>query len=128
MSVEDVEILKERALKFLNNAERLIDEGIYDLAAFNLQQFVELYLKYKLFLIAGEYPKTHSLKRLIKEIGKFLKKEQEVKLFLEKNIDRISNLENAYIVARYIPTEFEKKEVENMLEVAKKIKEFFDQL
>ncbi len=128
MSVEDAEILKERALKFLKNAERLLDDGVYDLAAFNLQQFVELYLKYKLFLIAGEYPKTHSLKRLIKEIGKFLRKEQEVREFLEENIDRIANLENAYITARYIPTEFERKEVENMLEVAKKIREFVDRL
>ena len=128
MSIEDVEILKERSLKFLRNAEKLLNDDIYDLAAFNLQQFVELYLKYKLFLIAGEYPKTHSLKRLIKEIGKFLKKEQEVRTFIEENIDRLSNLENAYITARYIPTEFERREVENMLEVAKKIMEFVDQL
>ena len=48
--------------------------------------------------------------------------------FLEENIDRIANLENAYITARYFPTEFERKEVENMLEVAKKIKEFVDEL
>jgi len=128
MSIEDAEILKERALKFLKNAEKLLNDGIYDLAAFNLQQSVELYLKYKLFLIAGEYPKTHSLKRLIKEISKFLKKEQEVRIFMEENIDRISNLENAYITARYIPTEFERKEVENMLEVARKIMEFVDRL
>ena len=128
MSLEDVNVLKERAIKFLKNAERLFDEKVYDIAAFNVQQFVELYLKYKLFIFAGEYPKTHSIKRLIKELGKFAKKEQEVYNFLEDNIDRISNLENAYITARYLPTEFEKKEVENMIDVAKKIKNFVDEL
>jgi len=128
MSVDDVEILRERALKFLKNAEFLLENGVYDLAAFNIQQFVELYLKYKLFLMAGEYPKTYSLKRLLKEIGKISGRESEVLKFLEENIDRIANLENAYITARYIPTEFERKEVENMLEVAKKIKELVDGL
>ena len=57
MSLEDAKILESRAIKFLKNAERLFDEGVYDLAAFNAQQFVELYLKYKLFLAAGEYQK-----------------------------------------------------------------------
>ena len=100
MSIDDVKILKERALKFLKNAEFLFENEVYDLAAFNAQQFVELYLKYKLFLMAGEYPKTHSLKRLLREIGKISGKEREVLRFLEENIDRIANLENAYITAR----------------------------
>lgn len=62
MSLEEIEILKERAEKFLKNGEELLKSGVYDLAAFNIQQFVELYLKYKLFLLAGDYPKTHSIK------------------------------------------------------------------
>ncbi len=128
MSLEDAEILKERAIKFLETAEMLFDKSIYDLSAFNAQQFVELYLKYKLFVVIGEYPKTHSIKRLMKELGKSLKKEVEVIKFLEENIDRISNLENAYITARYIPTEFEGKEAENIIEIAKKIRSFVDKL
>jgi len=47
---------------------------------------------------------------------------------MQENIDRISNLENAYITSRYIPSEFERKEVENMLEVAKKIRKLVDGL
>ncbi len=62
MSLEEVEILKERAEKFLMNGEHLLKNGIYDLAAFNIQQFVELYLKYKLFLLVGDYLKTCSIK------------------------------------------------------------------
>ena len=100
---------------------------MFDLAAFNIQQSVELYLKYKLFLLAGDYPKTHSIK-LLKEIGKVTAKLEEVRSFMDEHIDGISNLENAYITSRYIPSEFERKEVENMLNLAKRIKEFVDEL
>ena len=126
MSLEELEILKERALKFLQNGERLLEEGILDLAAFNLQQFAELYLKFKLAVLTGNYPKTHSIKRLLKELGKASGGEKKVIEFMNENIDRISNLENAYITSRYIPVEFEELEVRNMLEIARKIKEFVD--
>jgi len=128
MSLEEIEILKERALKFLKNAEYLLQNKVLDLAAFNIQQFVELYLKYKLFLLVGDYSKTHSIKRLLKEIGKASNKEAILREFMEQNIDRISNIENAYITSRYIPSEFEMKEVENMFELGKKIVEFVDEL
>ncbi|WP_290597154.1 MULTISPECIES: HEPN domain-containing protein [unclassified Archaeoglobus] len=55
-------------------------------------------------------------------------KEKEIARFMEDNIDRISNLENAYITSVYIPSEFERKEVENMLEIAGKIRGLVDSL
>jgi HEPN domain-containing protein len=128
MSLEEIEILRERAEKFLKNGEYLLNNEVYDLAAFNIQQFVELYLKYKLFILSGDYPKTHSIKKLLKEIGKVTVKLDEVRSFMDEHIDGISNLENAYITSRYIPSEFERKEVENMLNLAKKIREFVDGL
>ncbi|AEA46807.1 HEPN domain-containing protein [Archaeoglobus veneficus] len=128
MSVEEIEILRDRAEKFLRNGEYLLHSGVFDLAAFNIQQFVELYLKYKLFLLAGDYPKTHSIKKLLKEIGKITGKLEKIRAFMEENIDGISNLENAYITSRYIPSEFERKEVENMLDLAKRIRELVDGL
>lgn len=128
MSSEEIEVLKERAIKFLRNGEHLLHEDVLDIAAFNIQQFVELYLKYKLFLLAGDYPKTHSIKRLLKDIGKLGKKETELSNFMKENIDGISNIENAYITSRYIPSDFERVEVENMLKLSKKIKEFVDKL
>ncbi len=50
MSFEEAEILKERAEAFLINAKRLIEEGFYDIAAFNLEQYCQLILKYKLLI------------------------------------------------------------------------------
>ncbi|WP_456330758.1 HEPN domain-containing protein [Archaeoglobus sp.] len=128
MGIEEIEILRERAEKFMENGEYLLSKGVLDIAAFNIQQSVELYLKYKLFQIAGDYPKTHSIKRLLKEIGKVTEKIEKVRSFMEENIDGISNLENAYITSHYIPTEFEIREVENMLKLAKKIRSFVDEL
>lgn len=41
---------------------------------------------------------------------------------MEEHTNGISNLENAYITSRYIPSEFKRKEVENMLNLAKKLR------
>ncbi|RLI81430.1 DNA-binding protein [Archaeoglobales archaeon] len=128
MAFEEIEILKKRAIRFLENGIELLEKNILDLAAFNFQQFSELYLKYRLAEISGEYPKTHSIKRLLKELATLKSKEKDVTDFLEKNIDRISNLENAYITSRYIPVEFERKEVENMKEMVEKLKDFVDSI
>ncbi len=64
----------------------------------------------------------------MKEIGKATGKFEEIRKFMIENIGGISNLENAYITSRYIPTEFEREEVENMLRLAKKIRELVDEL
>jgi len=128
VAFEEIEILKKRAIRFLENGIELLEKNILDLAAFNFQQFSELYLKYRLAEISGEYPKTHSIKRLLKELATLKSKEKDVTDFLEKNIDRISNLENAYITSRYIPVEFERKEVENMKEMVEKLKDFVDSI
>jgi HEPN domain-containing protein len=47
LSFEEAELIRERAQMFLENAKRLIEEGFYDLAAFNIEQYCQLILKYK---------------------------------------------------------------------------------
>jgi len=64
MSFEEVEVLRRRAEAFLRNAKRLVEEGEYDLAVFNLEQYCQLLLKYRLLIWTGSYPRTHSLRRL----------------------------------------------------------------
>jgi len=68
LSFEEIELLKRRANAFLHNAERLIEEGEWDLAMFNLEQYCRLTLKYKLAK-KGAYPRTHSLRSLIRMLG-----------------------------------------------------------
>lgn len=69
MSFEEAEILKRRAEAFLRNAERLMKDKEWDLAMFNLEQFCQLILKYKLFVKKGSYLKTHSLRTLIRTLA-----------------------------------------------------------
>jgi hypothetical protein len=70
VSFEEAELLRLRAETFLRNAERLYAEGEYDLAAFGVEQYCQLMLKYKLLLKTGAYPHTHSLIRLVRELAK----------------------------------------------------------
>jgi len=53
-------VLRRRAEGFLRNAVRLVDEGQTDLAIFNLEQYCQLVLKYKLLIAKGTYVRTHS--------------------------------------------------------------------
>jgi len=113
-----------RAKAFLENAEQLYNRGLHDLAAFSLEQAVQLLLEYKLLLIAGSYPRTHSIRRLFRALIE-LTGDSDLESFHLENINIVGDLESAYIAARYLPVEFEKKEVENMLVFARK---FFEKL
>lgn len=113
MSQAEGQFLQKRAQEFLENAQGLLDEGKYALAAFNFEQAAQLFLKHALFLQLGDFPKTHSLKRLLKELGEATQREK-LDSFAKENADVLANLENAYFTARYFPVEFEVREVKNM--------------
>jgi len=81
---------------------------------------VQLLLKYRLLLIADSYPRTHSIRRLFRVLIELMRSSDLENFYLE-NINIVGDLESAYIAARYLPVEFEKKEVENMLVFAKKL-------
>ena len=102
MSFEEAEILKRRAKAFLRNAIRLLDEKEYDLAIFNIEQYCQLILKYKLLVKKGSYPRTHSIRRLIRELGEV---NSVVLKFVNdiKNLHYIARIEEAYISSRYLP-------------------------
>ena len=115
MSFEEAELLRLRAEAFLRNAERLYAEGEYDLAAFNVEQYCQLMLKYKLLLKTGTYPRTHSLIRLVKELAKIARGAEK----LLEDILILTKIEDAYIGSRYLPRRYEREEVEAMLRFAK---------
>jgi HEPN domain-containing protein len=118
-SFDDSLFLKRRAQSFLENAKRNLEENNIDLAAFSVEQSVQLFLKFILFQKKGDYPKTHSLKVLFKEISNFI---PEFKKLFEDNLQLIGNLESAYIGARYLPMIFLDEEVRMMINFAEKVK------
>lgn len=113
MSFEEVEIIRKRAEAFLNNAERLMVEGQWDLAVFNLEQYCQLYLKYKLLYLKGSYPRTHSIRMLIRMLAQTKPEILEL-VENEAHLHYVARLEEAYIVARYLPYAFEEKEVKDI--------------
>lgn len=114
MSFEEAELIRKRAEAFLRNAERLIKEEDYDLAAFNIEQYCQLILRYKLLVKKGSFSRTHSLRRLIREFGEINK--NILKLVEDvKNLHYVARIEEAYIASRYLPVTYEKNEVEDLL-------------
>ncbi len=120
MSFEEAEIIRRRAHAFLRNAEHLIEVGDYDIAAFSLEQYCQLILKYKLLIKKGTYPRTHSLRRLIRELSTYNK---DVLRLLDdvRNLHYIARLEEAYISSRYLPIIYEESEVRDLLRFVKEV-------
>jgi HEPN domain-containing protein len=78
-----------------------------------------MYLKYFLAIKLGEFPKTHSLKRLFMEIKDLCLEAYNI---FEENIGTFGDIESAYITSRYFPTEFLEKEISQMLGVADEVR------
>lgn len=114
MSFEEAEILRRRAEAFLMSAIDLLSKDVADLAIFNLEQYCQLILKYKLLIKKGSYSRTHSLRRLIRELGEI---DSRILVLVNdvKNLHYIARLEEANIVARYLPMEYEVSEVKDIL-------------
>ncbi len=64
------ELLKNRALGFPRDARMDFENRDYDLVLFHIEQFAQLYSKYLLFKRIGDYPKTHSLLRLLSDLAR----------------------------------------------------------
>lgn len=123
-----VDFLKEKADAFLDNAKYNILKKRWFLAAFHLEQTCQLYLKYYLFLKIRRFPKTHSLKELLEGIGKAYKQKRETEKILREKANIIGDLDQAYLTSRYLPVEFSKYQIENMLTFAQELIKFLKRL
>jgi HEPN domain-containing protein len=120
------EFLKERADEFVKLAEYAYKRKKYDLAMFNLEQAVQLYLKYKIWQKLGDFRKTHSIKNLLKDFGKVYKKSKKIKKLINDNLKLIRDLEIAYIESRYLPAQFLKEDVDKAFEFIEELKNILD--
>ena len=122
MRREKIKTFEERADAFLDTAWYNFQNKRYDLAAFNIEQAVQLYVKTKLLKLTGEFPRTHNLVVLLKELSSVFK-EKEVEEFIKNEMESLTKMADIYITSRYYDREFYKEEVENLFNFAKKIKE-----
>jgi HEPN domain-containing protein len=120
------EILKEIADEFVKLAEYAYKRKRYDLAMFNLEQAIQLYLKYKIWQKLGDFEKTHSVNKVLKDFGKVYKKSKAINKFIKENLKLINDLEIAYIEIRYLPAQFFKEDVDKTFEFLNKLKKLIN--
>lgn len=106
--------LKRRAIAFLESAKSDFIRGSYDLVLFHVEQFARLYLKHLLYRKIGDFPKTHSLIHLIKDVVKIYGK-KSLDEFYKENLETLYLLEEAYITSRYLPRQYDREIAERIL-------------
>jgi HEPN domain-containing protein len=75
LSGEYPSLLKKRALACMRLAKRLLDEGEYDLAVFNAEYALQLYIKSILYRITGEEWRGHGIRSLLGLLASLLRRE-----------------------------------------------------
>jgi len=124
-----VDFLKKRAEEFFETANYHLERGQNNLAALDLEQATQLYLKYYLFLKLKDYPQTHSLEELLEGLKKaYPNKKLEIDKILKDRASTIGDLEQAYITSRYLPAEIGKNRIEKMQEFCKELINFLGKL
>ncbi len=121
MSKEEVEHLVRRSKEFYETAKYQITRGFYDLAAFNLEQAAQLYLKARILENGANYPRTHSIRTLIDVLKQISGRGEELERFSSDFMLEIGILEDAYITSRYIPRTFGRAEVERLLKAVEEL-------
>ncbi len=119
MSREEINLMMRRAKNFIANARHLIEEGIYDIAAFSAEQAAQLYLKATLLELIGDYPRTHSLIRLLGELRRV--DEDLIMRFVRENRLKLHALEDAYLTSRYFVREFDEDDAKELLKVSEEV-------
>jgi HEPN domain-containing protein len=117
----ETEFLKQRAEDFRKTARYHLEQEMYHLAAFDLEQALQLYLKYTLLVKLRDFPRVHSLRDLLRAVGRAYDKENEFRKVIDDNVHVLADLEEAYLTSRYLPVEFSKKQVEGLGKFADKI-------
>jgi len=116
--IEEVRLMKKRAKAFFKRAIDSLNDGDYDVASFLAEQAVQLALKSLILEKLGDYPRTHSLRRLANLLSKFAEHKDLVK-YLEENWRELRLMEDAYIASRYLLREYDRQEAEALIRLAR---------
>ncbi len=127
MTSQIYEALWRRAKIYLKEAERLLEEGVYDLSLVMSEQAIQLAVKAEIYKYLGEVPKGHNLRRLIAYLAS-LSKSEELRRFVLENRETLILLEDAYLEGRYGPPYFTKEEAMRGVEVARRLLETLRQI
>ncbi|AFA39924.1 putative conserved protein related to C-terminal domain of eukaryotic chaperone, SACSIN [Pyrobaculum oguniense TE7] len=120
---EKAETLKRRSRAFLQTARFQIENRMYDLAVFNMEEALQLFLKAKLLEYGVQYPRTRGIRRLLRLLADAAPGEEGRRYgeLLSRYLFELGVLEDAYINARYIPREYTREEAERLFSLVSEI-------
>jgi len=118
---EEYEALLERSKRFYETALMQISRKFYDLAAFSLEQSLQLYLKACLLKLGADYPRTHSVRKLLEHICK-ITEHQEINELQSRLSVELGALEDAYIASRYIARSYSLEELKRLKRAVEEVK------
>jgi HEPN domain-containing protein len=109
-------LLKERAMRFLKEAEDDIGKGFFDFSVFHSEQAIQLRLKSFLLEKIGYFSRTHSLITLVEEVSKV---SPELGSFLLRSKEKLEELQLAYTGSRCLPIVYSRQKAAELLEFVK---------
>ncbi|MFZ8857440.1 MAG: HEPN domain-containing protein [Candidatus Caldarchaeales archaeon] len=119
--LEEYEALLKRSDGFLETALMQARAGMYDLAVFSLEQSLQLFLKATLLRVGSDYPRTHSIRRLLELLTEATGRSELRELASRYSVE-LGALEDAYISSRYIPRIYTKDEFERLRAVVEEVR------
>jgi hypothetical protein len=106
---KELEFLKERAREFWQEGLRLFKEEKYNLAAFHIEQTIQLWMKYLIGVKIGDWPKTHYFSELIKELAKAREQDNILDFYQKKELFFDSFRRRLFYLRRKIRTKIKLK-------------------
>ncbi|MCX7916509.1 MAG: HEPN domain-containing protein [bacterium] len=116
--MREIKFLKERSIEFWEEGIRLFNEKKYNLAVFNIEQALQLWIKYLISIKVGDWPKTHYFSDLIESLSE-VHENKELIEYYRKNEMFFNNIEDAYFTTRYLPKIFSENAAFQLIENAK---------
>ncbi|MET1160367.1 MAG: HEPN domain-containing protein [Thermoprotei archaeon] len=134
MSGEYANLLRRRALAYMRVSERLLGEGEYDLAVFNCEYAVQLYIKSLLYRLTGEEWRGHGIRALLGLLASILEQEGyrdyavKVMDFVRKYRRVLAEIEEAHTRAVYGPITYSREQAELLIRNAKEVIELLKRI
>lgn len=123
----DLSFLKERAKEFWERGFEDLEKKRFNLAAFDIEQAIQLFIKYLIGIKIGEWSKTHYFSNLIKELYTAYQREEIIKFFKENEVF-FSDLEDAYFTSRYLPKTFSENHIKSLIGKCKEFLKFLEDI
>ena len=118
--LEEAEYLLRRSRRFYETATMQMDRGFHDLAAFSLEQSLQLFLKASLLKLGIDSPRTHSVRRLLEMLHE-VTGENRIKEVLHRFNIELGALEDAYIMSGHVARDYNREEVVRFKKVVEEV-------